>query len=250
MTASRSLTSCADMLHGTLDVSGRTAAWWFTDRAGGVSPAPYASRNLAAHVGDEPAFVRANRDALEAELAVGPLSWMGPVHGIDLVVLDAPRSISPNVDALATRAARVPLVTLGADCVPLLVVAGDMVIAAHVGWRGLVDGMSAQLLDVLYDHSIDAASAQVLLGPAICGACYGVPVERAELIDVACPAALTVARNGGPGADIRAGLATEWQAVGARVELVGGCTAEDASLFSHRRDGVTGRQAGVIAWMN
>lgn len=238
------------MLHGTLDVAGRTAAWWFTDRSGGVSPAPYTSRNLAAHVGDDPNLVRANRDGLEAELAAGPLSWMGPVHGIDLALLDAPRSITPNVDALATSATAVPLVTLGADCVPVLIAAGDVIIAAHVGWRGLVEGMTAQLLDFLRQRGIDPTSAKVLLGPAICGACYGVPVERAELVGDACPAAMVVARNGGPGADIRAGLAAEWQAVNAAVRVIGGCTAEDASLFSHRRDGVTGRQAGVIAWMN
>ena len=249
MTASRFPTSCADMLHGTLDVEGRTAAWWFTDRAGGVSPVPYATRNLAAHVGDDPNNVRSNREALETELGAGPLSWMGPVHGIDLVVLDEPRSITPNVDALATAATRVPLVTLGADCVPILIASGELVIAAHVGWRGLVEGMTAHLLDLLYDRSIDAA-AQVLLGPAICGACYGIPIERAELIGDACPSALVVAANGGPGADIRAGLFAEWRAAGADVRLVGGCTAEDPALFSHRRDGVTGRQAGVIAWTN
>jgi len=237
------------MLHGTLDLDGRTAAWWFTDRAGGVSPTPYASRNLAAHVGDDPGCVRANRDGLEAELAAGSLSWMGPVHGIDLVVLNTPRSITPNVDALATAATGVPLVTLGADCAPLLVAAGDLVIAAHVGWRGLVEGMTSQLLDLLRARGIDAASAQVLLGPAICGSCYGIPVERAERIGEVCPAALMVARNGGPGADIRVGLATEWRAVGAEAQVIGGCTAEDERLFSHRRDGITGRQAGVIAWM-
>jgi copper oxidase (laccase) domain-containing protein len=237
------------MLHGTLDVEGRRAAWWFTDRMGGVSPEPFATRNLAAHVSDDPASVRANRQGLEAELAAGPLSWMGPVHGTDLVVLAEPRSITPNVDALATVAAAVPLVTLGADCVPMLIAAGDLVVAAHVGWRGLVEGMTAQLLDFLRQRGIDPASAQVLLGPAICGSCFGIPVARAELIGDACPKALVVARNGGPGADIRVGLAAEWQAAGATVTLVGPCTAEDASLFSHRRDGVTGRQAGVIAWM-
>lgn len=237
------------MLHGTLDVDGRTAAWWFTDRAGGVSSAPYAQRNLAAHVGDDPAHVRANRDDLERELNAGPLSWMGPVHGIEIVVLDTPHAITPNIDALATTAPSVPLVTLGADCVPVLVAAGDVVIAAHVGWRGLVDGMTSQLVHLLEQRGIRPGAAQVLLGPSICGACYGIPAERAEAIQAACPSALVTAANGGPGADIRLGLASEWAAVGAQVRHIGPCTAEDPGLFSHRRDGVTGRQAGVIVWM-
>lgn len=238
------------MLHGTLDANGRTAAWWFTNRAGGVSPAPYATRNLAAHVGDDPSVVRANRDGLQRELGVGPLSWMGPVHGIDLAVIEAPQAITPNVDALATSAVAVPVVTLAADCVPMLIVAGEFVIAAHVGWRGLVDGMTEQMLMFLRGHGITAIDARVLLGPAICGQCYGIPDDRADAVGEACPSALVLARNGGPGADIRLGLAAQWRAAGAEVQHIGGCTAEDPQWFSHRRDGVTGRQAGVIAWTN
>lgn len=237
------------MLHGILDVGGRTAGWWFTDRNGGVSEPPYASRNLAAHVGDDPTQVRANRDRLAVELELGPISWMGPVHGVDLVVLASPHSITPNVDALATAAARVPVATLGADCVPVLLAAGDVVIAAHVGWRGLVEGMTAQVARFLRQRAIDPGHAQVVLGPAICGACYGIPNERADAIDEVCPNAIVPAANGGRGADLRLGLTAEWQALGAAVTVVGRCTAEDSNLFSHRRDGVTGRQAGVIAWM-
>jgi copper oxidase (laccase) domain-containing protein len=48
------------------------------------------------------------------------------------------------------------------------------------------------------------------------------------------------------GVDLRDGLKAALAALGARVEFVGGCTAEDAALFSHRRDGVTGRQAAVV----
>ena len=29
--------------------------------------------------------------------------------------------------------------------------------------------------------------------------------------------------------------------------LIGGCTAEDPGLYSHRRDGLTGRQGGAVA---
>ena len=236
------------MLHGTLELNGRIASWWFTDRFGGVSAPPYDARNLAAHVGDDSNAVRANRSELERELGAGTLSWMGPVHGVDLVELSTPRAITPNADALATTAVRVPLVTLGADCVPVLVAAGDTIVAAHVGWRGFVDGMTQQIAKYLLARNVDLTGAQVLLGPAICGGCYGIPTERAGAIGEVCPTALVVARNGDPGADIRRGLEQQWRELGASVQLVGGCTAEDPTMFSHRRDGVTGRQAGVIVW--
>lgn len=236
------------MLSGRLETSSRTARWCFTDRRGGVSVAPYESRNVAAHVGDDPAAVRTNREALESELAFGPLSWMGPVHGVSVEYLDAPAALVPNVDGLITTRSRTPLVTLGADCVPLLFIAGDVVGAAHVGWRGFVDGMTAALVKALWDLGVDPSTAQVLLGPAICGSCYGIPEERADAIHAVSAAAVVHAANGGPGADIRIGLTEQWTAIGAQVTSVGPCTAEDRHSFSHRRDGVTGRQAGVIAW--
>ena len=238
------------MLTGSVLRGGRTARWAFTARAGGASLPPYDALNVASHVGDDPTLVRANRAALEATLAAGPIAWSGPVHGVDVALLDAPTPLVPNVDALGTARTRLPLATMGADCVPLLLAAGDLVIAAHVGWRGLVDGMTHTLATLLEERGIDAATALVLLGPAICGTCYGIPVERADRIAATCPGALQTAANGGPGADIRRGLAIEWEARGATVEFHGPCTAESASHFSHRRDGITGRQAGVIAWLD
>lgn len=238
------------MLTGTLESGGRTARWAFTSRSGGVSLAPFDSANVAAHVGDDPSAVRANRAALERNLAAGPVAWMGPVHGVEVVLLDEPTPLVPNVDGLATARPRLPVATLGADCVPMLLASGSFVIAAHVGWRGLADGMTASLVTLLERHGNDPAGARVLLGPAICGACYGIPEERAARIADSCPGAIVTAANGGPGADIRRGLVIEWEALGADVELVGPCTAESADHFSHRRDGITGRQAGVIAWLD
>ena len=238
------------MLTGTISVGGRTAQWWFTDRTGGESTGVYGSRNLAAHVGDDPVAVRANRENLAKELGLPAISWMGPVHGVDIAVLSRAAALTPNVDALATAEAQTPIATLGADCVPVLIVARDLIVAAHVGWQGFVDGMADQLLALFKGRDIDPREAHVVLGPAICGSCYPIPVQRAERIAQASLAASVIAANGEPGADIRLGLADQWTAQGARVEIVGGCTHEDGAFFSHRRDGVTGRQAGVIAWMN
>ena len=44
-----------------------------TYRHGGVSQAPYASLNLAFHVGDEPQNVRANRAIVADHLSVDPV---------------------------------------------------------------------------------------------------------------------------------------------------------------------------------
>lgn len=236
------------MLSGQLRTRDRAAHWWFTDRHGGTSLPPFDSRNLAAHVGDDLGAVRANRDGLESEIDAGVLSWMGPVHGVAVEILDTPRALVPDVDALATTAPAVPLVTLGADCVPLLMIAQELAIAAHVGWRGFVDGMTDALVSLLTERGIAPDTAQVVLGPAICGRCYGIPEERADAVRAVSRSAVVRAHDGGPGADIRLGLTEQWTALGAAVTSIGPCTFEDRHYFSHRRDGRTGRQGGVIVW--
>ena len=249
MTDSRFPTSCADMERGTLEVDGRIARWWFTDRAGGESRSPYDAANIAAHVGDDPACVRANRSRAEAAFGVGVWSWPGPVHGTAIAQLDGPCSLTPDVDALTTTRTNVPLATLGADCVPLLLAADGRIVAAHIGWRGFVDGMFDALTSLITRDGAALHGVRVVLGPAICGTCYSVDDERAERIAQVAPEAI-VGTRGSFAADLRVGIAAQWRSIGASVEMVGPCTFESARHFSHRRDGVTGRQAGVIAWTN
>ncbi|MGH8204020.1 MAG: laccase domain-containing protein, partial [Steroidobacteraceae bacterium] len=72
-----------------------------TTRAGGVSAAPYASLNLAAHVGDSNAAVAENRRRLRAALALpAEPAWLEQVHGIRVAVL--PRPSSEPADAAVT----------------------------------------------------------------------------------------------------------------------------------------------------
>ena len=76
-----------------------------TDRDGGVSASPYASMNLADHVGDEPADVAANRGTLAGRLGVDDarLVLMTQPHGSARSRRSASRRGAPlAVDALVT----------------------------------------------------------------------------------------------------------------------------------------------------
>jgi copper oxidase (laccase) domain-containing protein len=89
-----------------------------------------------------------------------------------------------------------------------------------------------------------------LLGPAVCGACYEVPREMQAEVARVVPSAAVRTRTGTPGLDLRAGVAEQLGRAGvAQVVHDPRCTVEDRFLFSHRRDGVTGRQAGVV-WLS
>lgn len=224
--------------------------------SGGVSLPPYEWANLASHVGDDPTAVSANRSGLAAGMGLAPsqLSFMHPDHGRGVAVVTEPGGVAAgseilHVDAMVTDRPGIGLVALSADCVPaLLVDPGVGIIAAvHSGWRGLALDVVGAALEQMLAMGGRAERVQAYLGPAICGRCYPVPPERAEQVGALRPEAVTQAPDGQPAIDVRIGLAARLRELGARVELVGGCTAEDPGLYSYRRDGRTGRQAGAIA---
>jgi copper oxidase (laccase) domain-containing protein len=71
---------------------------------------------------------------------------------------------------------------------------------------------------------------------------------QADVARVA-PAAAVRTRAGTPGLDLRAGVEELLRQAGIpEVVQDSRCTVEDPALFSHRRDGVTGRQAGIV-WL-
>jgi copper oxidase (laccase) domain-containing protein len=89
---------------------------------------------------------------------------------------------------------------------------------------------------------------EVLLGPSVCGACYEVPAAMQADVEAHLPGSACRTRSGTPGLDLRAGLWEQLAAAGvAKIGIDPRCTVEDRSLFSHRRDGTTGRIA-AITW--
>ena len=109
-----------------------------TLRQGGVSQGPYASLNLGDHVGDDPAAVAANRHIL-AQRVPTP-TWLCQVHGTRVVAVGEASS-GCEADAVFSRA---PGTVLRGDDRRLPAPAllrnrqGNVVAAAHAGWRGLV----------------------------------------------------------------------------------------------------------------
>ncbi len=225
-----------------------------TDRRGGRSRAPYDSFNLGDHVGDDPAAVAANRSRAARELGVGEdrLVWMDQVHGAVVAVVDGPQG-GPlaGTDAVVTTTPGLVLGVLAADCVPVLLtdpVAG-VVSAAHAGREGVRRGVLPATLSAMASLGARARHVTALLGPAVCGACYEVPDEMQAEVAAVVPSAAVRTRRGTAGLDLRAGLAEILARAGV-TEVVHDprCTVEDPTLFSHRRDGVTGRQAGLV-WL-
>jgi polyphenol oxidase len=225
-----------------------------TDRRGGRSRRPYDTFNLGDRVGDVPDAVAANRARVARELGVSGdrLVWMAQVHGTGVTVVDGPQDGAvPDTDALVTTTPGLVLCVLAADCVPVLMadpVAG-VVAAVHAGREGIRRGVVPAALAAMTRLGGRPADVSVLLGPAVCGACYEVPRQMQADVARVAPAAAVRTRRGTAGLDLRAGLTELLHGAGvAEVVQDPRCTVEDPRLFSHRRDGVTGRQAGLV-WL-
>jgi YfiH family protein len=224
----------------------------FTGRAGGVSVAPYAELNMSGAVGDDPAAVACNRQRVAAAcgLPADGMAWMEQVHGADVRYVLAGQA-PPSADAIFTDTPSLALVVLVADCAPVLVAdpAARLAGAAHAGREGMIAGVVPALVAALAAAGAEPGRMHAVIGPAICGACYEVPAHMRARATASVPEAGCVTRAGTPGIDLRSGLRA--QLAGAGIERVRDdprCTAETPELYSHRRDGHTGRQAGLI-WL-
>jgi YfiH family protein len=230
-----------------------------TLRVGGASRPPYASLNLAAHVGDAAMAIAKNRRSLReaAGLPAEP-SWLSQVHGARVADLDLEADADAEAaDAAITRQAGRVCAILTADCLPVLLAteSGDRVAAAHAGWRGLAAGVIEATVKAL---GCPSRELLVWLGPAIGPRHFEIGAEvREELLrsatahgDSGAEAAFQPNDRGRFMADLYALTRRRLTRLGVeRIYGGGECTYADADkYFSHRRDGTTGRQASLI-WL-
>lgn len=237
----------------------RPAVGAFSTRAGGTSAPPYDTLNLGTHVEDQWRRVHANRELLAdaAGLDRKELVFARQVHGAGVAVVDRSCSRGRNggvagVDALVTTSPRLGLVVLAADCLPVLLAdpCAGVVAVAHAGRRGLVAGILQATLTAMAGLGATAAGTTAVIGPAACGRCYEVPPEMAAEVDAAVPGSRSTTRSGTASVDLTRGAVALLTGAGLfDVRSAGGCTLEQADLFSYRRDGRTGRHAG-IAWLS
>jgi YfiH family protein len=227
-----------------------------TTRAGGRSAGRFRSFNLSRSVGDDPGAVRLNRGRLVVELGLKGAVFLNQVHGTRVATVETPPRPDapdiPNTDAVVTATPGLGLVVLAADCVPVLLgdpVAG-VVGAAHAGRVGAAAGVVPATVEAMEALGAQREHIEVLLGPAVCGLCYEVPAAMRREVDGQLPGSASQTRNGNPGLDLRAGLIR--QLLGLGVTRIAGdprCTMEDRNLYSHRREGRTGRLGGVV-WLD
>ncbi|QGU01725.1 Laccase domain protein YfiH [Corynebacterium kalinowskii] len=226
----------------------------FTNRAGGVSAAPYDSFNLGDHVGDDPAAVAANRARLASilELPAERLVWMEQIHSNTVTVVDGPVTEPVEAtDAIVTTVRELALVVLTADCVPLLLSddQAGVIAAVHAGRMSARNGIVAKTVSAMVELGAEPARIHALMGAAASGKNYEVPEHMANDVESKLPGSKVRTAKGTWGLDIRAGLIRQLLSLGVQaIDSDPRCTIDEESFFSYRREGVTGRQAGIV-WL-
>ncbi|NNF17081.1 MAG: peptidoglycan editing factor PgeF [Gammaproteobacteria bacterium] len=225
-----------------------------TLRNGGISRAPFDTLNLGAHVGDNDAHVRHNREVVSERLGLPrePL-WLNQIHGNTVVDADASNGNRiPDADAAVTRRRETVLAILTADCLPLVLCdpENSVLAAAHGGWRGLAGGIVTATIKAM---QADAKDLYAWLGPAIGPSRFviGDDVRDAFVsVDATLTACFVPTASDRYLADLYA-IARRQLTVAGVARISGGhwCTYSDAQrFFSYRRDQQTGRMA-TVAWM-
>jgi len=247
-----------------------------TTRRGGVSAGPWGlvdgsrgGMNLGVRCGDDPAAVQGNRERIARAIGAMPV-WLGQVHGTDVHAIvakvpgsrpaanttraDAQASNEARADASVTNVPGVVLAVLTADCLPVLLAdsRGEVVAAAHAGWRGLADGVLERTVEAMRASASNDAKLCAWLGPSIGPEAFEVGNEvRERFCDIDPRARAAFVAGPRPGkwlADLPALARLRLEAVDVhRVDGANRCTVRDAmDFYSYRRDGRCGRMATLV----
>ena len=227
------------------------------------------------NVGDtdprDPADAWQMRQAWSAAIGIDPegIVRTGQIHGNDVFLVQAEhagmgrRRDTPTpgtADAMITRAVNVPIMTLAADCLPLLMYdpVQRAVAAVHAGWRSTVQDIAGEVVRAMErEFNTNASDLIAFLGPAIGVCCNEVgPEVTAAWREIASglgdDAELAVTRpNVKEHFDVPLANFMLLQRAGVReenIDMSGICTRCNLDdWFSHRGQGAaTGRQGGVI----
>jgi len=219
----------------------------FFTRRGGVSTGPFESLNCSLSSADDPACVRANREAVARTLQASHLLGLTQTHSPEVVTVTVPwpPGSGPRADGLVTDVPGLALGVVTADCTPVLLAdAGAGVIGAvHAGWRGALAGILERTVAAMEALGATRSRIAAAIGPCIRQPSYEV---RADLRDAVLARDAGDARffaEGRPGHwhfDLAAYCAARLRGLAAVDTLNADTAADPARFFSHRRRTLAG----------
>ena len=232
-------------------------------REGGVSKPPFNTLNLGLNAGDILEDVLQNRSILRSQLPAEPV-WLKQIHGATVSTPSSRNALASGpieADASVSNKPNEVLAILTADCMPVLFASknGDVIGAAHAGWRGLSSGVLENTIQEMLALSPALRPEDIVawMGPAIGPSKFEVGDDVLKAFSPQGSSILSKAFEsmaGSPGKYLaNLYLLAQDRLLSMGIEQIYGgdfCTFSDPGrFFSYRRDKETGRFVSLI-WIS
>jgi len=229
----------------------------YSERVGGISPAPFDSLNLGFDLGDSEANVQHNIHQL-CQTAHIPIPHRSQqVHGTDYLVCSGNGTQhSRHADILITSTPGTAIAVRTADCLPILLLDPHAGIASavHAGWRGTANNIVHTAIKQMNKLGAETDHILASLGPCISECCFEVDLSTAKQLSQShAQAPLYIDyKNAKAYPNLQAINALQLQSLGIQekhIEQIKLCTCcHPKRFFSYRRDQLkSGRQLAIIA---
>ena len=161
---------------------------FISTRKGGVSNPPFNSLNLGFNVGDDPKNVTSNRKTLASALGIefNQLTFAKQTHSGNVAIITGKlagsgnsthKTALNNTDAIITNVPGICLITLVADCVPMIFFdpIKKVIGIAHAGWRGTLKSVTPRTIKSM-KNAFGTSPGDIIvgIGPSICSNCFKV----------------------------------------------------------------------------
>lgn len=226
---------------------------YFSTRLNGVSKKSFESLNVAFHVGDKDVDVLKNHQIIKEYFPKNrEIVYMKQIHSKIVCDLGTLQNI-PECDALVTQEKNRILMTMVADCVPILIYDKNthIIAAVHAGRAGAFKSIVSETLNLMKKrYGCDLNDIYISIGPHIHQCCYEV---GSEIVDEAIALGLDkfiIEDNKSFYLNLQSLILDQLRVLGLKreqIEIIDECTACNVDrYFSYRKEGQTGRFCGVI----
>jgi len=224
---------------------------FFTDRFGGVSSGVYESLNVSSNVGDDIKNVVQNRQIIanDNNFLLENLVYMKQIHSNNVKIINNSFiNETKECDGVITSKRKIPLMTMAADCAPVLMYDRDkkIISAIHSGREGTKKEIVLTALELLVkEYNSKVKNIVVAVGASIGQCCYEVSKEIAKEIDKK----YVIQKKSNFYLDVKSMIKDQLLQFGVKeenIQISPICTCCDKNYFSYRRDGKCGRFCGVI----
>ena len=138
----------------------------FFSRNGGVSKKNFRSLNCAFNSEDTKENVEKNRELARKKFSKSKrIVLMNQVHSNKVILVDEEERKILNVDGMVSKRKDLCLGILTADCAPIIILGQNYYGIIHAGWRGLVNDILLNAVNLFKDQGESEKDLHLFVGP-------------------------------------------------------------------------------------